>query len=39
MKDIFIVEAGGSLTPIHLLNMHDNAFIKRDKVRLTGGGD
>ena len=39
MKDIFIVEADGTLTPIHLLNKHDNAIIKRDKVRLTGGDD
>ena len=39
MKDIFIVEADGSLSPIHLLNKQDNAFIKRDKVRLTGGED
>ena len=39
MKDIFIVEADGSLTPIRLLNKHDNAFVKRDKVRLTGGED
>lgn len=39
MKDIFIVEADGTLTPIRLLNKHDNAFVKRDKVRLTGGED
>ena len=39
MKDFFIVETDGSLTPIRLLNKHDNAFIKRDKVRLTGGED
>ena len=37
MKDIFVVEADGALTPIRLLNKHDNAFVKRDKVRLTGG--
>ena len=36
---IFIVEADGSLTPIRFLNKHDNAFVKRDKVRLTGGED
>ena len=35
MKDIFIVEADGSLTPIRLLNKHDNASVKRDKVRLA----
>ncbi|WP_095175659.1 MULTISPECIES: hypothetical protein [Blautia] len=39
MKDIFIVEAGGFLTPVRLLNKHDNASVKRDKVRLTGGED
>lgn len=37
--NIFIVEADGSLTPIRLLNKHDNAFVKRDRVRLTGGED
>ena len=37
MKDIFVVEADGALTPIRLLNKHDNAFVKRDKVCLTGG--
>ena len=39
MKDIYVVEADGTLTPIHFLNKHDNAFIKRDKVRLAGGED
>lgn len=28
-KDIFIVEADGTLTPIRLLNKTENAFIKR----------
>lgn len=39
MSDIFIVEADGTLTPIRLLNKHENAVIKRDKVRLTGGDE
>ena len=39
MKDIFIAEDDGSLTPISLLNKNDNASVKRDKVRLTGGED
>lgn len=39
MRDIFVVEADGSLTPIRLLNKQDNALVKRDKVRLTGGED
>lgn len=38
MKTIYVVEADGSFTPVHLLNKHDNAVIKRDKVHLTGGG-
>lgn len=37
MKEIYVVEADGSLSPIHLLNKQENATIKRDKVRLTGG--
>lgn len=37
MKNIFIVEADGSLTPIRLLNKQDNALVERDKIRLTGG--
>ena len=37
MNEIYVVEADGTLTPIHLLNKHDNALAKRDKVRLTGG--
>ena len=39
MKDIYVVENDGTLTPIHLLNKHDNASVKRDKVRLTGGDE
>ena len=37
MDEIFIVESDGTLTPIRLLNKHENANVKRDKVRLTGG--
>ena len=37
MKDIFIVEADGTLTPIRLLNKTENALIKREKVRLCKG--
>ena len=39
MNEIYVVGHDGTLTPIHLLNKHDNALIKRDKVRLTGGDD
>ena len=34
MKDIFIVEADGTLTPIRLLNKTENAFVKREKIHL-----
>ena len=36
-KDIFIVEADGTLTPIRLLNKTENAFIKREKIHLCRG--
>ena len=39
MKDIFIVEADGTLTPIRLLNKTENALIKREKVRLCKGDE
>ena len=39
MSDIYVVEADSSLTPIRLLNKQENASVKRDKVRLTGGDD
>ena len=39
MENIYLVEPDGSLSPVRLLNKHDNAMIKRDKVRLTGGED
>lgn len=37
MEYIYLVEADGSLSPVRLLNKQENAVIKRDKVRLTGG--
>ena len=37
MKDIFIVEADGTLTPIRLLNKTGNAYIKREKIHLCRG--
>ena len=37
MKDIFIVEADGTLTPIRLLNKMENAYIKREKIHLCRG--
>lgn len=39
MKDIFVVEPNGSLTPIRLLNKQENATIKRDKVLLCKGDE
>ena len=37
MDDIYVVEADGALTPIRLLNKHENAHVRREKVYLTGG--
>ena len=39
MKDIFVVEHDGSLTPIRLLNKQENASVKREKIHLCGGED
>lgn len=39
MRDIFVVEPDGSLTPIRLLNKQENASVKREKIRLVGGDD
>ncbi len=37
LEDIFVVEADGALTPIRLLNKHENAYIKREKIHLCRG--
>lgn len=37
LKEVYIVEPDGALEPIKLLNKHDNAHIKREKIRLTQG--
>lgn len=39
MSEIFVVESDNSLTPIRLLNKVENAMIKREKVRYSGGED
>lgn len=39
MKDIFVVETDGTLTPIRLLNKTENALVKREKVRLCKGDE
>jgi len=36
-KKVYVVDKlSGELTPIKLLNKHDNSHIKREKIRLTG---
>ena len=37
MKEIFITETDGTLTPIRLLNKQENAFVKREKLHLCRG--
>lgn len=37
MDNIYVVEHDGSLTPIRLLNKHENSTVKREKIHLTGG--
>ena len=39
MKTIYLVENGGTLTPIRLLNKQENANIKRNKIYLSGGAE
>ena len=39
METVYVVEPSGVLTPIRLLNKQDNAVVKRDRVRLSEGGD
>lgn len=39
MERVFVVGPSGELTPIRLLNKQDNANIKRERVRLSDGGD
>lgn len=39
MKDIFLIEPDGSLTPIRLLNKQENANVKREKVLLCKGDE
>ena len=38
MEKVFVVESSGELTPIRLLNKQENAFVKRERVRLSDGG-
>lgn len=39
MGEVYVVEPDGSLSPIRLLDKQGNASVKREKIRLTGGGD
>lgn len=39
MKDIFIADSDGSLTPVRLLNKQENAFVRRKKVLLCKGDE
>lgn len=39
MKEIYVVEADGVLTPIRLLNKTENSMIKREKLRLCKGDE
>lgn len=39
MERIFVVEPDDTLTPVRLLNKHENASVKREKVHLTGGDE
>ena len=39
LSDIFVIEADNSLTPIKLLNKHENASLKREKVYLCRGDE
>ena len=39
MKDVFIAEADGTLTPVRLLDKQENAAVKREKVHLYKGGE
>jgi len=39
-ETVYVVDAvTGELEPIKLLNKHENAHIKREKIRLTGGNE
>lgn len=37
METVYVVEPSGALTPVRLLNKQDNAVVKRERIRLSGG--
>ena len=39
MKQVYVVETDGTLTPIRVLNKQENAVAKRNKVYLSEGGN
>ena len=39
LERVFVVEPSGEMTPIRLLNKQDNAVVKRERVRLSDGGE
>lgn len=39
LQTVYVVDASGELTPIRLLNKQENAVIKRERIRLSAGGD
>lgn len=39
MQKVYVVQPSGGLTPIRLLNKQENAIIKRERLRLSDGGD
>ena len=39
MSKIFVIDPSGELVPIRLLNKHENAVIKRNKLHLSEGGE
>ena len=39
MEKVFVVEPSGILTPIRLLSKQDNSLVKRERVRLSEGGN
>ena len=39
MKELYVVEADDTLTPIRLLNKVENSFVKREKIQLCRGDE
>jgi hypothetical protein len=39
MSVVYVVETDNELTPIRLLNKQENAKVKRERVRLSEGGE